>query len=247
MNPVELLPIALLGALAGLDVVSFPQAMISRPIVAATLGGALAGSTMSGLLAGVVLELIALETLPVGASRYPEWGSASVVGGALFAAHAGVSSVPEGAGAIGPVGDTLPASLGFLLLATLGAIATAWVGGWSMYYLRRANGRWATECRAELDRGSAATVIGLQLRGMCWDLLRGALLSAAAFAILESAMYVIVTHAPPHSRVAVALAIAVAGGVGFSAVWSLTHGATRTRRYFLGGLALGVLLTMVPR
>ena len=32
-----------------------------------------------------VLELIALETLPVGASRYPEWGSAAVVGGALFA------------------------------------------------------------------------------------------------------------------------------------------------------------------
>jgi len=33
----EALPIALLGALLGLDVVSFPQAMVSRPIVAATL------------------------------------------------------------------------------------------------------------------------------------------------------------------------------------------------------------------
>ena len=35
-----LIPLALLGALLGLDVVSFPQAMISRPLVAATLGGA---------------------------------------------------------------------------------------------------------------------------------------------------------------------------------------------------------------
>ena len=33
------------------------------------------------------LELIALETLPFGASRYPEWGSASVVGGAIFASQ----------------------------------------------------------------------------------------------------------------------------------------------------------------
>ena len=38
-----------------------------------------------GLLLGAALELIALETLPFGASRYPEWGSASVVGGAIFA------------------------------------------------------------------------------------------------------------------------------------------------------------------
>src|SRR5438270_2303688 len=32
-------------------------------------------------------EMIALDTLPFGASRYPEWGSAAVVGGALFAAQ----------------------------------------------------------------------------------------------------------------------------------------------------------------
>jgi len=32
----EALPIAMLGALLGLDVVSFPQVMVSRPIVAAT-------------------------------------------------------------------------------------------------------------------------------------------------------------------------------------------------------------------
>ena len=35
---VDILPIALLGGLLGLDVVCFPQAMISRPLVAATAG-----------------------------------------------------------------------------------------------------------------------------------------------------------------------------------------------------------------
>src|SRR5579862_3071025 len=85
ISGMTLFPIALLGAIAGLDVVSFPQAMISRPIVAATVGGAFAGNAAAGLLVGAAVELIALETLPVGASRYPEWGSASVVAGALAA------------------------------------------------------------------------------------------------------------------------------------------------------------------
>ena len=75
-----LVPLALLGAVLGLDVVSFPQAMISRPLAAATFAGALVGRPGHGLIAGAMLELFALETLPFGASRYPEWGSASVVG-----------------------------------------------------------------------------------------------------------------------------------------------------------------------
>ena len=87
----ELIPLALLGGVLGLDVVSFPQAMISRPIVAATLAGGLLGQAPSGMLIGAALELIALETLPFGASRYPEWGSASVVGGAIFATHSGTN------------------------------------------------------------------------------------------------------------------------------------------------------------
>ena len=85
---IELLPLALLGGMLGLDVVSFPQAMISRPLVGATVAGAFVGDPCTGLLVGATLELIALETLPFGASRYPEWGSAAVVGGALSAAHA---------------------------------------------------------------------------------------------------------------------------------------------------------------
>ena len=113
----ELLQIAALGAVLGLDVVSFPQAMLSRPIVAATLAGTLAGRPGAGLLAGAVLELFAVETLPVGASRYPEWGSASVVGGALFATQ------PE-------------PSAGALCLSVLCALATAYVGGLSMVLLR---------------------------------------------------------------------------------------------------------------
>src|SRR5438034_224756 len=84
----DVLPVVLLGALLGLDVVTFPQAMISRPIVAATVAGAFIGNPLAGLTMGATLELLALGMLPFGASKYPEWGSASVVGGVLFASEA---------------------------------------------------------------------------------------------------------------------------------------------------------------
>lgn len=56
MTITTILLFALLGAFLGLDVVSFPQAMFSRPIVASTLAGTLGGSASDGLLAGVFLD-----------------------------------------------------------------------------------------------------------------------------------------------------------------------------------------------
>jgi len=161
----DVLPIALLGGVLGLDVVSFPQAMISRPLVAATITGILIGQPASGLLIGATLELIALETLPFGASRYPEWGSASVVGGAIFSSN---PSHPAGA----------------MTCAIVAALATTWVGGWTMVKLRQANAVWAGQRREALEAGSRGAVISLQLVGMTADLLRGIALTAIAYALL---------------------------------------------------------------
>ena len=164
MNPVELAVVSVLGAVFGLDVVSFPQAMLSRPLVAATLTGALMGAPERGLILGATLECFALETLPIGASRYPEWGSSSVVGGVLVALP-GV----QGAGA--------------LLLAVVVTLAWAWVGGWSMVQLRHLNARWARGRHDAVARGSRRTVIGLQLYGMTADLVRGGLMTGIGLLI----------------------------------------------------------------
>ena len=137
----DLLPIAMLGAVLGLDVVSFPQAMLSRPIVAATLAGALLGAPVQGLVMGAVLELFALETLPVGASRYPEWGSASVVAGAIFAAEP-----PDRGGA--------------LAVATVVGLLTAAVGTYSMVVVRRLNGCVNTRCSSDSSSSPRASTIG---------------------------------------------------------------------------------------
>ncbi|MDQ2768129.1 MAG: PTS sugar transporter subunit IIC [Gemmatimonadota bacterium] len=225
MTLTTILMFALLGALLGLDVVSFPQAMWSRPVVASTIAGTLGGSASDGLLAGVLLEMMALETLPVGASRYPEWGTASVVGGALYVSR---------------VGDATSA----LLFAMLGAMITAWVGGWSMYALRRLNGRWTKQTLPQLEVGNASVVTWLQMRGIAADLFRGFALTALALALLVPLTTVAVANGHCDSATIRAVLVAVAASIAGSAAWKLSHGSKHGSWFFLGGLAIGCAMLL---
>jgi mannose/fructose/N-acetylgalactosamine-specific phosphotransferase system component IIC len=220
---VSLIPLALLGGLLGLDVVSFPQAMISRPLVASTLAGALAGDTAAGSLLGAALELIALETLPFGASRYPEWGSASVVGGAIFASHSSHIS-------------------GALTLGMLSALATTWVGGWTMVKLRRMNARWAAQRRDALEAGARGAVISLQLMGMTADLVRGMLLTALAYVVLSPIAAACIGSWTIDAQVSRSVVVAIAASVAGGAAWKLFHSTAGARWFFVGGLGIGLFL-----
>ncbi|HSJ63077.1 MAG TPA: PTS sugar transporter subunit IIC [Gemmatimonadaceae bacterium] len=225
MTGVELLPLAILGGVLALDVVSFPQAMLSRPLVAATIAGAFAGSAIHGLLLGAIVELFALEMLAVGASRYPEWGSASVVGGALLA-----SAAPAD-----PMAPTLAAAL----VATL---IISWIGGWSMYGLRRLNGVLARRAIPALERGEGGAVARLQLVGLTSDLLRGSLLTAAGLVVL----------APLAGRVAqgsgvspTVFGVAIWGlalAAAVSALSRIVRGSPGAGWFLAAGLAGGVAL-----
>jgi PTS system mannose-specific IIC component len=219
----QLMPLAALGAVLGLDVVSFPQAMISRPIVASTLAGAMLGQPVRGLIMGVALEFFALESMPFGASRYPEWGSASVVGGALFA------MTPDGT----------PAAM---TLSALAALVAAQVGGLSMVALRRWNAQLARGRQAELAAGSGRAVAMLQLSGMAADFVRGGLLTMfglSAFAPLRVAILGTFTFPNTLSR---AVVVSAASAVGLAAVWKVTSTAHGARWWLLGGLVLGFAL-----
>lgn len=222
------LPLVMLGAVLGLDVVSFPQAMVSRPLVAATLGGALVGSPLAGLLLGAVLELFALETLPFGASRYPEWGSAAAVAGGLYA-----SAGEWRAGAIA--------------LSVLLALVLAQVGGRSMIWLRQLNGRWAHGRAAQLEAGDGRTIVGLQVAGMVADVVRGALV--ASIGILAGRLLMPpILHAWRDSELVsrggtAAVAVAVAAAAG----WKLFHVVRGGRLLFSAGLACGLVVFLVLR
>jgi PTS system mannose-specific IIC component len=213
----------LLGALLGLDVVSFPQAMVSRPIVAATLGGAFIGNPPAGLLIGVVLEMIALDTLPFGASRYPEWGSAGVVGGSLFASQPG--GMP----------GALPASL-------LAALLTASISGWSMVMLRRLIASRLERTRDQLEAGSRDALLSLHLSGMSLDLLRAALVTIVAMIVFAPLVKAIVAVWGSESAASHAVVVVVAAVVAIAALWKVFHSVRHVLWFFSGGVLIWILL-----
>lgn len=222
----SIVPVSLLGAVIGLDMVSFPQMMFSRPLVSATLGGAFVGRPGAGLLIGAVLELIALETLPFGASRYAEWGSAGLVGGVVMAGQ-----TEHAAGA-------LPVSM-------FAALATAVFSSRSMVWVRTWNASQARIMRAEIDAGSPAAVDSLQLRGLTMDLIRGFVVTFVALVVLFPLSQEIVaiwgTDAVYSRAVVTALAATVAAG----AIWTLTHRAARAGWLFVLGLGAGTALLLL--
>ncbi len=225
----DILPISLLAGVIGLDVVSFPQAMISRPIVAATLGGAFVGAPAAGLVCGAALECLALEALPVGASRYPEWGSASVVAGAVAATGAPAGAIPM---------------VGAFAVAVALGIATAWIGGLTMIKQRQIIAGFARPRLGQLAAGNRNTVVGLQVFGMTLDLVRAAVLGAVCFIpghLLAERVNGRWTVPEDLSR---AIVVTCVAAVAASSVWKDFHAISGTRQLFLISLTVGTLLAV---
>ena len=221
----ELLPLSMLGGLLGLDVVCFPQMMLSRPLVAGTVAGFFVGDAAAGVLVGITLELIALATLPFGASRYPEWGSAAVVAGALAA------SLPDG-------------QPGALTLGVAAGLTTAFVGGWTLVKLRHFNAWMARRRRPALDAGSRGAVIGLQLAGLTGDLVRAIAVTAVMLTVLSPVARAALGTWSFSDRLSRAIVVSVACAVAASAAWTIFHSARGSRWYFAGGLLVGLALLL---
>lgn len=156
MNVIEFLALLFLGTIAGIDLVSGPQILLARPIVVGTLTGLVLGDPTSGILAGGILELYAQEVLPVGATRYPDYGPGTVA--AVWLTN--------------QLGST---SVGFGVLT---ALVIAELGGWTLIMLRRANGRALLLADAGLVAGDVRAAAGLQVGGVLRDALRSLILTA---------------------------------------------------------------------
>lgn len=218
MTEFPLLALLIWGTVVGLDLASMLQGLFSRPLVAGAVAGIILNDPMTGLRIGVTLELFALDVLPVGASRYPDYGAATV---AAVAAGAGESWTA----ALGP-----SVLLGLLL---------AHLGGWTIVLHRRVTAWALARAEHKLDRGEPGVASRVHLLGLTSDLVRSAALAAlglAAAALLDYA---------PRLDVGTerALAIVVVAG-GFVAVigGALRRADTLRRMVWLaGGMALGAL------
>jgi mannose/fructose/N-acetylgalactosamine-specific phosphotransferase system component IIC len=211
------------GTLVGVDLVSLPQMMIARPVVAGTVAGAILGDLDAGLKIGVVFELLQYDIIPVGAVRLPEYGPATVA--AVATAHAA-------AGALG------------LGLGTVVGLVIGLVGGITQHLLRRVNSRVVNAASVALESGDPRALIRLHVGGLLRDVMRAALVTAVGLAL---AWFV-----PPHltgvltPRGATLLAVAaVASALAAGAAGTLRLvGRGPNLAWFAVGLAGGVVVVV---
>jgi PTS system mannose-specific IIC component len=143
------------GGVCYLDRTAAFQLMLHRPLVVATLMGAIFGNLAAGAQVGVVLELIYLVHLPVGASLPPDDTGAAIFAGSAAAAVS-TASVLDG-------GNFTALILLSVVFAELGKAADQAV--------RKINGRIARITRESVDRGDLKAVehgllAGLTLFGL---------------------------------------------------------------------------------
>lgn len=131
---------ALLGGVATLDATPVAQTLLSQPLVTSALLGWLWGDWVTALAVGVVLQILAASTLPIGARTPEDYASGGVVGtgvALLLAPHNGLQPWRESAQLVGVLTG--------LLAATAGVPLVRWQ--------RRRNEGLARWCEQELRAG----------------------------------------------------------------------------------------------
>ena len=221
-SPHVVLPLLLWGTLVGLDLVSVPQAMISRPVVAGTVAGIIAGDLEAGLRIGVLFELFALDVLPVGGVRYPDYGPASV------------SAVALGVGTPWQLGLGISTGLGLVL---------AVVGGWSLQVVRRWNARAIQRRAAALAAGESTAIRWLQYGAILRDAVRGFTLTLAGLVLAST----IRDSIRLDRETAVAFTLVAIGSALAAAVSSAVRGSGRGSRlkWLLAGLGVGIVIAVL--
>jgi PTS system mannose-specific IIC component len=204
------------GTLVGLDLVSVPQVMIARPLVAGPIAGALLGDLGTGLELGVLFELFQYDILPVGAARYPEYGPATVA--AVSVAHAAAGTLGIGVGAF--VG-----------------LVTAMVGGMSINVVRRRNARASHAATARLEAGDTRALMRLHVRGLLRDATRAACVTAFGLALGQLARAGLAGRLPARGVTLLAVAAAAAALAAGAAGTLRIVGRGANLRWF----AVGVL------
>ena len=220
LAPHTIVLLLLWGTVVALDLVSVPQAMLSRPLVVGAVAGWLVGDVETGLRIGAVLELFALDVLPIGAVRYPDYGPATVAAVALSAGA--------------------PWELG---LSVGMALVLAGLGGWSLQAVRRWNALSIQHRAAALAAGESRAIRRLQYAGLLRDAARGALLTGLG---LISA-WALGRWAVPDRETAVGLTL-VAIGAGLSAVAGgavRSAGRGARLRWLVAGAVAGTLLAVL--
>ena len=108
-----------LAGIAALDATPVAQLLLSQPLVTATALGALWGDWTTAFQVGLVLQILAASTLPIGARTPEDYASGGVIGAgvAIIAAnHQPFAMYRESCAMLGVVAGLVSAMLGVLLI-----------------------------------------------------------------------------------------------------------------------------------
>ena len=148
----EVLLAGLWGGVVAVERKAFLQAMISRPLVAATVMGTLLGDVLAGLYIGMLLELFYLGTANLGASL-PENDTVSATGTAAAAATMAAATGADSTQALWSIAILL-----FLPLGRAGRIADRMLEGYMA--------RLARVAMASAEAGNLSRAVRQNLWGM---------------------------------------------------------------------------------
>ncbi len=205
----QVLLAGLWGGVVAVERKAFLQAMLSRPLVSATVMGALLGDVRSGVFIGMLLELFYLGTANLGASL-PENDTVSATGTAAAAATMATATGSDSTQALwaiavllfiplGRLGRTWDRMLeGYMARLARVALASAEAGNLSRAVRQNLWGMWPHFCVYGLASAACALLgffLGPWVARLPLDLLRGLAWAFPAMASVAAALAAQGSHA----------------------------------------------------
>lgn len=197
------------GGVVAVERKAFLQAMLSRPLVSATIMGVLLGDTLSGVFVGMLLELFYLGTANLGASL-PDNDTVAATGAAAAAATMAAATGSGSTQAIwsiavllfiglGRAGRVLDRMLeGYMARLARVALASAEAGNLSRAVRQNLWGMWPHFVVYGLVAATCALLgyfLGPQVERLPLDLLRGLAWAFPAMASVAAALAAQGSHA----------------------------------------------------
>lgn len=171
-GPVTIAALSGLAGLVALDATAALQVMVSQPIVAGALAGALCGDVVTGTLVGAMLQLVWSGALPVGAAGFPDAPVGTVTGVGLAVMLAGSGCDPA-----------WRVAMGLAVALVVGAAGQRVVGR-----LRRWNVRLSDLAAVAAKEGDPSGVNRAVAAGLALRFLAGAALAAVALSASLAAL-----------------------------------------------------------
>lgn len=219
----DLVLFCLLGGIISADVDAAWQSMLSQPLVACSLAGALLGNVGLGLTFGILLQLPFLVELPVGGATVSLAGVSCYVGGGL-------------AIILSPVFPEMPSIVLFSCVFFSLAVSVALI--LPLRWLRAMNLILMQKADIAADAGDLERISRLQSVGIVSSIAFGVLSTAVLFLIGKLLLPEIVAVVPAGLERAFDFVMPVLLGAGLGAAAYLFV-RTKTVRLALAGLAVG--------